>query len=54
MSIALKTMKNVCCGLSLVFKNTTRRSAIDVRKKSDLSQNNQTTSLENMELDSTW
>ena len=37
------TMKNMCCGLSIVFKITTRRSTIDVRKKSDLSRKNLTT-----------
>ena len=36
-------MKNMCCGLSVVFKITTRRSTIDVRKKSDLSRKNRTT-----------
>ena len=33
----------MCCGLSVVFKITTRRSTIDVRKKSDLSRKNRTT-----------
>ena len=43
MSMTLKTTKNMCCGLSVVFKITTRRSTIDVRKKSDLSRKNRTT-----------
>ena len=43
MSMTLKTTKNMCCGLSLVFKITTRRSTINVRKKSDLSRKNRTT-----------
>ena len=43
MSMTLKTTKNTCCGLSVVFKITTRRSTIDVRKKSDLSRKNRTT-----------
>ena len=38
MSMTLKTTKNMCCGLSVVLKITTRRSTIDVRKKSDLSR----------------
>ena len=42
MSMTLKTMKSMCCGLSVVFKITTRRSTIDVRKKSDLSRKNRT------------
>ena len=33
----------MCCGLSVVFKITTRHSTIDVRKKSDLSRKNRTT-----------
>ena len=43
MSMTLKTTKNLCFGLSVVFKITTRRSTIDVRKKSDLSRKNRTT-----------
>ena len=43
MSMTLKTTKNMCFGLSVVFKITTRRSTIDVRKKSDLSRKNRTT-----------
>ena len=43
MSMTLKTTKKTCCGLSVVFKITTRRSTIDVRKKSDLSRKNRTT-----------
>ena len=43
MSMTLKTTKNMCCGLSVVFKITTRCSTIDVRKKSDLSRKNRTT-----------
>ena len=43
MSLTLKTTKNMCCGLSVVFKITTRRSTFDVRKKSDLSRKNPTT-----------
>ena len=43
MSMTLITTKNMCCGLSVVFKITTRRSTIDVRKKSDLSRKNRTT-----------
>ena len=43
MSMTLKTTKNMCCGLSVVLKITTRRSTIDVRKKSDLSRKNRTT-----------
>ena len=38
MSMALKTRKNMCRGLSVVYKITTRRSTIDVRKTSDLSR----------------
>ena len=43
MSMTLKTTKNLFFGLSVVFKITTRRSTIDVRKKSDLSRKNRTT-----------
>ena len=43
MSMTLKTTKILCFGLSVVFKITTRRSTIDVRKKSDLSRKNRTT-----------
>ena len=43
MSMTSKTTKNLCFGLSVVFKITTRRSTIDVRKKSDLSRKNRTT-----------
>ena len=43
MSMTLKTTKNMCCGLSVVFKITTRRSTIEDRKKSDLSRKNRTT-----------
>ena len=43
MSMTFKTTKNMCCGLSVVFKITTRHSTIDVRKKSDLSRKNRTT-----------
>ena len=39
----IKNNENMCCGLSVVFKITTRRSTIDVRKKSDLSRKNRTT-----------
>ena len=40
----LKTTKNMCRGLSVVYKiTTTRRSTIDVRKKLDLSRKNRTT-----------
>ena len=35
----------MCRGLSVVYKITTRRSTIDVRKKSDLSRKNRTTGL---------
>ena len=43
MSMTLRTTKNMCCGLSVVFKITTRLSRIDVRKKSNLSRKNRTT-----------
>ena len=43
MSMTLKTKKNLCFGLIVVFKTATRRSTIDVRKKSDLSWKNRTT-----------
>ena len=43
MSMTLKTTKHMCCGLSVVFKITARRSTIHVRKKSDLSRKNRTT-----------
>ena len=43
MSMTLKTTKNLFFGLSVVFKITTRRSTIDVWKKSDLSRKNRTT-----------
>ena len=43
MSMTLKTTKNLFFGLSVAFKITTRRSTIDVRKKSDLSRKNRTT-----------
>ena len=43
MSMTLKTTKNMCCGLSVVFRITTRRSTIDVRKKSDISRKNRST-----------
>ena len=42
MSMTLKTTKNMWRGLSVVYKITTRRSTIDVRKKSDLSRKNRT------------
>ena len=43
MSMTLKTTRNMCRGLSIVYKITTRRSMIDVRKKSDFSRKNRTT-----------
>ena len=43
MSMTLKTTKNMCCGLSVVFKITIKCSTIDVRKKSDLFRKNRTT-----------
>ena len=39
----IKNNENMCCWLNVVFKITTRRSTIDVRKKSDLSRKNLTT-----------
>ena len=42
MSMTLKTTKNMWRGLSVVYKITTRRSTIDVRKKSDLFRKNLT------------
>ena len=42
MSMTLKTTKNLFFGLSVVFKITTRRSTIDVRKKSDPRKNRTT------------
>ena len=43
MSMTLKTTKNMCRGLIIVYKITTRCSTIDVKKKSDLSRKNRTT-----------
>ena len=43
MNMTLNTTKNMCPGLSVVYKITTRRSTIDVWKKSDLSRKNRTT-----------
>ena len=37
MSMTLKTMKNLCCGLCTVFKIATRHSTVDVWKKSNTS-----------------
>ena len=43
--VFIMTLKQgqTCCGLSIVFKITTRRSTIDVRKKSVLARKNETT-----------
>ena len=59
MNMKLKTTKNMCCGLSIVFKITTRWSTIDVRKKSDISRKKSDhwfnrTCPENMGLAPTW